>query len=150
MKKFTPPTTFMNSEIIYTDQNIYLNQAVNMFISAVKFHILTWGSMGIDSLLQPAPSGHSRNCSLWHFLIVFTAQHGSLPLDWGHGRLAKYSPNARMCSCSAHFIEDASGVDLGTSIPECITRTTNQLLLSFIHSPTSTPTSFFPPLAFYM
>ena len=43
MKKFTPPTTFMNSEIIYTDQNIYLHQAVNMFISAVKFHILTWG-----------------------------------------------------------------------------------------------------------
>ena len=80
MKKFTPPTTFMNSEIIYTDQNIYLHQAVNMFISAVKFHILTWGSMGIDSLLQPAPSGHSRNCSLWHFLIVLTAQHGSLPL----------------------------------------------------------------------
>ena len=83
MKKFTPPpplTTFMNSEIIYTDQNIYLHQAVNMFMSAVKFNILTWGSMGIDSLLQPAPSGHSRNCSLWHFLIVLTAQHGSLPL----------------------------------------------------------------------
>ena len=70
----------MNSEIIYTDQNIYLHQAVNMFISAVKFHILTWGSIGIDSLLQPAPSGHSRNCSLWLFLIVLTAQHGSLPL----------------------------------------------------------------------
>ena len=77
----------MNSEIIYTDQNIYLNQAVNMFISAVKFHILTWGSMGIDSLLQPAPSGHSRNCSLWHFLIVFTAQHGSLPLGVDAGAL---------------------------------------------------------------
>ena len=53
-----------------------------MFISAVKFHILTWGSMGIDSLLQPAPSGHSRNCSLWLFLIVLTAQHGSLPLGF--------------------------------------------------------------------
>ena len=80
MKKFTPPTTFMNSEIIYTDQNMSCNQAVNMFISAVKFHILTRGSMGIDSLLRPASSGHSMNCSFWHFLIVLTAQHGSLPL----------------------------------------------------------------------
>ena len=58
MKNFTPPTTFMNSESIYTEKHGYLHQAVNMFISAVKFHIFTWGSMGIDSLLQPAPSGH--------------------------------------------------------------------------------------------
>ena len=62
----------MNGEIIYTDQNMSCNQAVNMFISAVKFHILTWGSMGIDSLLRPgqvairgtAVFGTSLLCSL--------------------------------------------------------------------------------------
>ena len=34
-----------------------------MFISAVKLGILTWGSMGIDLFLEPASSGHSKNCS---------------------------------------------------------------------------------------
>ena len=43
----------MKEEISYRDQNRCLYQAVNMFISAVKLDILTWGSMGIDSLLEP-------------------------------------------------------------------------------------------------
>ena len=43
----------MKGEISYRDQNRFLYQAVNMFISAVKLGILTWGSMGIDSLLEP-------------------------------------------------------------------------------------------------
>ena len=34
-----------------------------MFISAVKLGILTWTLMGIDSLLEPASSGSSKNCS---------------------------------------------------------------------------------------
>ena len=38
-------------------------QAVNMLISAVKLGILTWGSMGIDWLLESASSGQSINCS---------------------------------------------------------------------------------------
>ena len=46
----------------FRDQNSLLYQAVNMFISAVKSGILTWGGMGIDSLLEPASSGHSKNC----------------------------------------------------------------------------------------
>ena len=32
----------MNGEISYRDQNHFLYQAVNMFISAVKLDILTW------------------------------------------------------------------------------------------------------------
>lgn len=37
-----------------------------MFISAVKFDILTWGSMGIDTVFESASSGHLMNCSFWH------------------------------------------------------------------------------------
>ena len=43
--------------------------AVNVFISAVKSGILTRGSMEIDSLFEPASSGHLRNCSFWHFRV---------------------------------------------------------------------------------
>ena len=45
---------------------LFLFQAVNMFISAVKLVVSTWRSVGIDSLLEPASSGHSRNCSQWN------------------------------------------------------------------------------------
>ena len=38
------------------------------FISAVKLEILTWGWMETDSLLEPASSGHSTNCSFSYFL----------------------------------------------------------------------------------
>ena len=41
-------------------------QLVNKLLSAVKLDILIWKSMEIDSLLEPASSGHSRNCS-FHF-----------------------------------------------------------------------------------
>ena len=40
-----------------------------MFISAVKLGILTWRCMEIDSLLEPASSGHSKNCSFIGFLF---------------------------------------------------------------------------------
>ena len=46
-------TVVMKGEISFTDQNRCLYQTVNMFISAVKLDILTWGSVGIDSLLEP-------------------------------------------------------------------------------------------------
>lgn len=36
----------------------FIYQAVNMFISNVKFGCLTWESMGVDSRLEPASSGH--------------------------------------------------------------------------------------------
>ena len=51
-----------------------------MFISAVKFGILTWGSLGIDSLLGPTSSGHLKNCSFWHFSIGLTFQPQRSPL----------------------------------------------------------------------
>ncbi len=41
IKKFTPLTVVMKGKISYIDQNLFLNQAVNMFFSAVKLGILT-------------------------------------------------------------------------------------------------------------
>ena len=70
----------MNSEMIEIDQNYFLNQAENIFISAVKLGFLTWESMGICSLLQPASSGHERNCSFSHFSIGITGRPQGLPL----------------------------------------------------------------------
>ena len=37
-------------------KTIFLSQTVNMFISASKLDIGTWGSMEIDLLLESAPS----------------------------------------------------------------------------------------------
>ncbi len=51
----------MKGKISYIDQNIFFNQAVNMFFSSVNVGILTWGVYGIDSLLQPSSSGQSTN-----------------------------------------------------------------------------------------
>ncbi len=70
----------MKGKISYIDQNIFLHQAVNVFFSAVNLGILTWGVYGIDSLLQPASSGQSMNCSFSHFLVGFTRESGRLPL----------------------------------------------------------------------
>lgn len=39
-----------------------------MFISPLMLDILIWESMGTDSLLAAALSGHSRKCS---FLVVY-------------------------------------------------------------------------------
>ena len=70
----------MKGKISYIDQNHFLNQAVNMFFSAVKLGILTWGVYGNDSLLQPASSGQSMNYSFSHFLVGFTRESRRLPL----------------------------------------------------------------------
>ncbi len=55
-------------------------QAVNIFFSAVKLGILTWGVYVTDSLLEPASSGQSMNCSFSHFRIGFKRGSGRLPL----------------------------------------------------------------------
>ncbi len=70
----------MKGKISYIDQNHFLHQAVNMFFSAVKLGILTWGVYGIDSLLQPASSGQSMNYSFNHFRVGFKRESGRLPL----------------------------------------------------------------------
>ncbi len=57
-----------------------------MFFSAVKLGILTWGVYGIDSLLQPASSGQSMNCSFSHLRVGFTSESGRLPLGKNMGR----------------------------------------------------------------
>uniref|UniRef100_A0A8C2D121 ATP-binding cassette, sub-family G (WHITE), member 2a n=1 Tax=Cyprinus carpio TaxID=7962 RepID=A0A8C2D121_CYPCA len=64
----------MKGKINYIDQNIFLNQAVNMFFSAVKLGILTWGVYGIDFLLQLASSGQLMNYSLSHFSVGMTRE----------------------------------------------------------------------------
>ena len=73
--KFTPCIVVMKGEISYS----YLNQAVNMFIFAVNLGILTCGSIGIDSLLEPVFCGHSRFCSFWHFHAGFSSCN---PIDY--------------------------------------------------------------------
>jgi len=50
--KIHPCTVIMKEEIIST----FITYI--MFISAVKLDILTWESIGIDSLLEPDSSGH--------------------------------------------------------------------------------------------
>lgn len=57
----------MNVEISYKDQNKLPYQVVNKFL---------------DSLLEPAPSGHSRNCTC----IGFIFQSWRFPLG---GNIAK-------------------------------------------------------------
>ncbi len=42
-----PLTVAMKGKITYIDQNIFWHQAVNMFFSAVKLGILTWGGGGL-------------------------------------------------------------------------------------------------------
>ncbi len=70
----------MKGKISYIDQNHFLYQEVNILFSAVKLGILTWGVYEIDSLLEPASSGHSMNCSLSHFRVGFKTETGRLPL----------------------------------------------------------------------
>ena len=65
---YTPHTADIKEEITYRRTKY---QAINMFISAVKLGILTWGWMETDSSLEPASSGHSKNCSFWHFSGIF-------------------------------------------------------------------------------
>lgn len=56
---------WMGKFVIERDQKHFL------YISAVKLGIFTWGTMGFDSLLEPASSGHWRNSSYWLFCIGF-------------------------------------------------------------------------------
>ncbi len=64
----------MKGKISYIDQNHFLHQAVNIFFSAVTLGILTLEVYGIDSLLEPASSGQSMNCSFSHFRVGFTRE----------------------------------------------------------------------------
>ncbi len=62
-KKIHPLAVFMKGKISYIDQNYFLYQAVYILFSTVKLGILTWRVYGTDSLLEPASSGQSMNCS---------------------------------------------------------------------------------------
>ena len=62
------------------ETNYFLNHPGNKFNSAPKLGFLTWESMGIDSFLEPASSGHPVNCSFLHFRIGLIAQPRMLPL----------------------------------------------------------------------
>ncbi len=73
----------MKGKISDIDQNHFLQKAVNMLFSAVKLSVLTWGGVyGIDSLLEPASSDQSMNCSFSHIRVGFTREResGMLPL----------------------------------------------------------------------
>ncbi len=68
----------MKSKISSIDQNHFLYQAVNILFSAVKLGILTWEVYETDSLLEPASSGQSMNCSFSHFRVGFKRESGRL------------------------------------------------------------------------
>ena len=87
-----------------------------MFISAVKMGILTWGSMETVSLLKPASSDHSRNCSFWQFfsprvLSLFT-QTFSLY------RLMKYLLNSIWRQFKFHLTLKTSNMSLFKQWPK--------------------------------
>ncbi len=68
-KKIHPFTVVKKGKISNIDQNHFLYQAVNILFSTVKLGILTWRVYGTDSLLEPASSGQSMNCSFSHILV---------------------------------------------------------------------------------
>ena len=60
-------------------------QDVDMFISAVKLGILTWGSIETDSLLEPASSGQLLALPHWlHFSAPGVASWFS-QTEWAQG-----------------------------------------------------------------
>ncbi len=69
----------MKGQISYIDQKIVVPGCKRIF-SAVKLGILPWGVYRIDSLLEPASSGQSINCSFSHFRVGFTRGSERLPL----------------------------------------------------------------------
>jgi len=62
-KKIHPITVVMKGKISYIDQNHFLNQAVNMFFSAVKF-------MGFTPFCSQASNGQLTNYTLSHLKLV--------------------------------------------------------------------------------
>ncbi len=77
----------MKGKVSYIDQHPFLYQAVNIIFSTVKLGILTWGVYGIDSLLEPASSGQSMNCSFSHFRVVSREKAGGWRLIETHHNL---------------------------------------------------------------
>lgn len=51
--------------------------------------VLVWGSMGTDSLLEQASSGHLRNYSYWHFSVASRWLRPSSSWSGGGGRAAR-------------------------------------------------------------
>ncbi len=78
-KTIHPLTVVIKGKISYIDQKHFLYQAVNLFFSAVKLGILTWGVHGTLAFAA-ASSGQSTNCSFSHFCVGFTRESGRLPL----------------------------------------------------------------------
>ncbi len=76
----------MKGKISYIDLNHFLYQAVNILFSAVKLGILTWAVYGTDSLLKPASSSQSMNCSFSYFRVGFTRESGRLALGLDNER----------------------------------------------------------------
>ena len=71
----------MDVKSSYGEQNHFLNQAVNLFISAANLDLLSWRLLEFDLLLKQSPSGQRRNCNFSQFCICFNLQVGMLTLD---------------------------------------------------------------------
>lgn len=72
-------TVVMNRKMRYKDQScFFVSGCIYMFISAVKFDILIWGSMGIDWLLE------SASCAVFgHTALASFFSHGGCRLCQG-------------------------------------------------------------------
>lgn len=78
-KKNLPPHSF--HEMAKT-KTFDWNQAVNVSIWALKLSIITWAPLTICYLLEPGSSGQSMHCIVLHFLVSFSVEVRSLPLEW--------------------------------------------------------------------
>ncbi len=68
-KKIPPLTVVRKGKISDIDQNIFLYQTVNVFFSAVKLGILTWGGGGGGGIYGTDSSGQSMNYSFSHIRV---------------------------------------------------------------------------------
>ena len=106
-----------------------LSSALYNKVHTFRTRLQNGGALNNGTLYGTTICVLDRTCVLVDLWNVISRSPSTVPIQSLH--LAKYSPNARMCSCSTHFIEDASGGDLcglgQPNIPECISRT-NQLL----------------------
>lgn len=77
--KIQPPQSWMGKLAVDT-RTVFCTRTVNMFISDVNLGTLRWRSLGLDSDLEQAPSGHYRNCS-FHIGFRFQPQRSEHELD---------------------------------------------------------------------
>ncbi len=73
----------------------------------LKMGTSTWGSEGIDSLLEPASSGHSRNCSFLALLYLLHFSAWRLQLSQRSG-FHLFCRNLAHSGCGEHLTKNTA------------------------------------------